>query len=96
MILFSLAQDMGKMVSLPGTRLIQAVGRSSYEIYLTHMLVVLGMIPLIVELRPEASIPLWYGTLLALSVALGTFVRHVYSEPLNKALRQRPRLLAKS
>lgn len=54
-----------------GTRLIQTEGRGSYEIYLGHMLVVLGLIPFIVKLQPDASIPMWYFAMVLLSVVSG-------------------------
>lgn len=69
---------------------IRLVGRSSYEIYLGHMLVILGLMPFIISLNPQGSgIPGWYGLLLLLSVGLGWTVSTYYSEPLNRALRSR-------
>lgn len=44
LILFSMTQGVARAATLPGTRLIQTVGKGSYEIYLTHMLVVLDTI----------------------------------------------------
>lgn len=89
MILFSTTQDVARAAALPGTRLIQTVGKDSYEIYLTHMLVVLGLMPFIVKLKPDASIPMWYIAFLLLSVVLGLTVQRFYSEPMNKFLRTR-------
>lgn len=89
LILFSMTQGVARTAALPGTRLIQTVGRGSYEIYLTHMLVVLGLIPIIVKLKPDASISMWYFALLLLSVVLGLTVQKFYSEPMNKFLRTR-------
>lgn len=66
------------------------VGRCSYELYLTHMLVVLGCMPLIVAWQPEPLlIPLLYLGMLISSIALGWLVHRFYSEPLNRALRPR-------
>jgi hypothetical protein len=53
------------------------------------MLVGLGSIPLIVDLKPHASIPLWYCALLTISVMLGTAMRVTYSDPLNLLLCRR-------
>ena len=88
LILVALSQGVGSMVLASGTGLLRRVGRCSYEIYLTHMLVILGLMPTIVIRRPEGAwIPLWYVALLSASVALGWVVNRVYSEPLNRALR---------
>ncbi len=68
------------------------VGRHSYEVYLSHMFVVipaawafqaLGVAP--------ALVPLWYLAVLAASGALGHLVGHGFSEPCNAALRRRAR-----
>jgi peptidoglycan/LPS O-acetylase OafA/YrhL len=90
LILFSMTQGVARTATLPGTRLIQTVGKGSYEIYLTHMLVVLGLIPLIVKLKPTVSIPIWYFAILVLSVMLGLTVQKFYSELINKLLRASP------
>ena len=91
LILMAVSQGMGSAVlASKGTGLLRGVGRCSYEIYLTHMLVVLGLMPFIVSSQPEGAwIPVCYGALLVASVALGWLVHQVYSEPLNRALRAR-------
>jgi peptidoglycan/LPS O-acetylase OafA/YrhL len=96
LILIALSQGVGSTVLTRGTGLLRMVGRSSYEIYLTHTLVILGLMPFIRGLKTAASKPdalwifSWYVVLLTLSVALGWLVHALYSQPLNKALRSRP------
>jgi peptidoglycan/LPS O-acetylase OafA/YrhL len=88
MILIALSQGAGRSLLTRGTGLLRTIGRSSYEIYLTHMLVILGLMPLIAELKPKSSWLLyWYAALLTSSVAFGWLVNRLYSEPLNRALR---------
>jgi peptidoglycan/LPS O-acetylase OafA/YrhL len=88
MMLIAMSQGIGHEVLTGGTGWLRSVGRSSYEIYLTHMLVILGLMPRIVAAKPETpAIIAWYVVLLISSVALGYLVHRVYSEPLNRALR---------
>ena len=90
LILIALSQGIGSTILTRGTGFIRMVGRSSYELYMTHMLVVLAPMPLIVKWQPAgATIPLIYITMLALSIALGWIVHKVYSEPMNRILRSR-------
>ncbi|MEO8181768.1 MAG: acyltransferase [Deltaproteobacteria bacterium] len=90
LILIALAEGIGSTVLARGTGWMRSVGRCSYEIYLTHMLVILGLMPFISASKPKAVwIPIWYVALLISTVALGWVVHQVYSEPLNRALRSR-------
>lgn len=90
LVLLSLARGVGRVALTRGTGAIRMVGRCSYELYLTHMLVVLGCMPLIVAWQPEPLlIPLLYLGMLISSIALGWLVHRFYSEPLNRALRPR-------
>lgn len=79
--------------SLPGSWWLAPVrwfGRNSYEVYLTHMMVVfpvLAMAALFDQARLWA--PLWYGLALCLAGALGGVIAHCYSEPMNRRLRRR-------
>lgn len=96
LILIALSHGVGSTLLARGTGWLRGVGRSSYEIYLTHMLVILGLIPVIRGLTPAGSTPeaawivSWYAVLLASSIALGWLVHRLYSEPLNAALRAGP------
>ncbi len=91
LILIALSGGIGSPLLARGTGLLRSVGRCSYEIYLTHMLVILGLMPFIVASKPgSAWIPVWYVGLLISSVALGWVVHQLYSEPLNRSLRSRP------
>jgi peptidoglycan/LPS O-acetylase OafA/YrhL len=63
-------------------------GRNSYEVYLTHMLVVWPMMRIFYDLRqPINSAPLWFLAITALAGILGYVVARFYSEPLNQRLR---------
>jgi peptidoglycan/LPS O-acetylase OafA/YrhL len=66
------------------------LGRCSYEVYLTHMFVVLGAVALApVGLAESASLPAWYAGVVVASGALGWLVARCFSTPLNAALRRR-------
>ena len=65
------------------------VGRCSYEIYLFHMLIVLGLIAIVRQADlTRAALPVWYGTMLAGSILLGYLIARIYSEPLNRRIRR--------
>jgi peptidoglycan/LPS O-acetylase OafA/YrhL len=87
LLLLALAGNVGNTVFSRWTSCIQFVGRSSYEIYLTHMFVVLGMMQLFKAQHDQSLIPVWYAAMLLLSIALGYAVSRFYSEPANVALR---------
>jgi len=66
------------------------LGRCSYEVYLTHMFVVLSAMALApTNLVHSAWVPAWYAGVVCASGALGWLVARGYSEPLNRALRRR-------
>jgi peptidoglycan/LPS O-acetylase OafA/YrhL len=88
--LLAVANDVGNRSLARFTGWIQFVGRSSYEIYLTHMFVVLGVMQLYKTIAPATPLfPAWYAAMLLLSIALGYAVARFYSEPANAAVRQR-------
>ena len=63
-------------------------GRNSYEVYLTHMLVVWPMMRIFYDLhQPINAAPLWFMAITALAGALGYLVAKFYSEPLNRRFR---------
>jgi peptidoglycan/LPS O-acetylase OafA/YrhL len=103
LILMSLAQGVGHSLLSTGTAWLQLVGRCSYEIYLTHMFVVLGLMHPFKALfgtAPTApsTAAYWttYGIMLALSVLFGYVVQRWFSEPVNEALRGNSRSLRQS
>jgi len=92
LVLIGLAQGMGKSTLSRGTTLLQLAGRCSYEIYLVHMFVVVGLMhpfrALFGAAPHNAAIFLTsYATMLALSILFGYAVQRWFSEPFNKALR---------
>ncbi|HEY1524766.1 MAG TPA: acyltransferase [Candidatus Angelobacter sp.] len=65
-------------------------GRNSYEVYLTHMLVVWPMVGLFFHFHQSINMaPLWFFATTALAGTAGYFVAKSYSEPLNRRLRIR-------
>lgn len=65
-------------------------GRNSYEVYLTHMIVLLPLAPLFAATgQPAEAAPFWFLGLLFLSGVVGDVVARFYSEPLNQAIRGR-------
>jgi peptidoglycan/LPS O-acetylase OafA/YrhL len=87
-VLLALSQGVGRSALQRGTSFIRMVGRSSYELYMTHMLVVLLPMPLIVAWQPDRRLlPFLYLAMLGLSIVLGWIVHEFFSEPLNRALR---------
>ena len=78
----------GNVVFARGTAWLRAIGRCSYEIYLFHMLIVLGLIAIVRHVHgAPRTFPLWYAAMLGGSVLLGYLVAQVYSEPLNRRIR---------
>lgn len=65
-------------------------GRHSYEVYLTHMFVVIpgAWLWLQAEVAPTWT-PLWFVAAIAASGLLGHLVARGFSEPCNRALRRR-------
>ncbi|MFP5235507.1 MAG: acyltransferase family protein [Acidobacteriota bacterium] len=75
---------------IPGTGWMQSFGRLSYEIYLTHMFVVLAMLSVYYGrgAAPRYGV-LWYIPAVAGSWALGWGVARFFSNPAERALRGR-------
>ena len=98
LVLYALANGVGNRLLSKGTGLIQLAGRSSYEIYLTHMFVIFGLMhpfkALFGETPGRAAFPIAYAIMLAFSILLGLAVSRWYSEPLNQKLRRRTGLVA--
>ncbi|MGJ7527516.1 acyltransferase family protein [Variovorax sp. GB1P17] len=65
-------------------------GRNSYEVYLTHMFVVIPGAWLYQQAgAPAAWIPLWFVAVVAASGLLGQAIARWFSEPCNRMLRRR-------
>ena len=89
-MLVALGNGIGSHAMTRGTGWLRMVGRSSYEIYLFHMIVVLTAIHIFKRNQPVLSTaPAWYAAILVASVLLGYVVSRLYSEPLNHRLRLR-------
>jgi peptidoglycan/LPS O-acetylase OafA/YrhL len=66
------------------------LGRRSYEVYLTHMFLVIAVFGVFVSLgKPLAAVPALFVTVIVLSGLLGDAVGRFYSEPMNKFLRNK-------
>jgi peptidoglycan/LPS O-acetylase OafA/YrhL len=67
-----------------------ALGRRSYEVYLTHMFVVFALFGLFKSTGQSfGAIPLLFISVILISGVVGGLVAHFYSEPLNRLIRQR-------
>jgi peptidoglycan/LPS O-acetylase OafA/YrhL len=66
------------------------LGRRSYEVYLTHMFVVMGFFYLLVAGgRPNAGVTPMFLAAIVFSGLLGEMVARYFSDPLNRMLRHR-------
>jgi len=65
------------------------VGQRSYEVYLTHIFIVIGLFHLFVAAgKPLHAVPALFVGVVLLSGMLGEIAARVYSEPLNRRLRR--------
>ena len=66
------------------------LGERSYEVYLTHMFVVFGAFGLFVRAgKPMWGVPGLFIGVIVMAGLLGEVVARFYSEPLNRAIRER-------
>jgi peptidoglycan/LPS O-acetylase OafA/YrhL len=66
------------------------IGRLSYEVYLTHVFVVLCLFHIfLITGKPVRAVPAMFFVVLLLSGLLGALVSQRYSEPMNRWLRAR-------
>jgi peptidoglycan/LPS O-acetylase OafA/YrhL len=66
------------------------MGRLSYEVYLTHVFVVLSLFHIFLIMgKPVRAVPAMFLAVLLLSGLLGALVSGRYSEPINRWLRAR-------
>jgi peptidoglycan/LPS O-acetylase OafA/YrhL len=65
------------------------LGQRSYEVYLTHMLVVFGLFQLFVLAgKPMSAVPALFLVVVFVAGLLGEVVARFYSEPMNQLIRQ--------
>ncbi len=66
------------------------LGQRSYEVYLTHMFIVLGFFATFVRIgKPIVAVPGLFIIVIFVSGLLGELVARFYSEPMNRLLRRR-------
>jgi peptidoglycan/LPS O-acetylase OafA/YrhL len=66
------------------------LGQRSYEVYLTHMFVVLAFFGVFVNLgKPMSGVPVLFVATVIVAAILGDAVANCYSEPMNRWLRRR-------
>ena len=64
------------------------IGQYSYEVYLTHMFVIFALFDLFLALgKPMRLVPAFFILTILLAGTLGAAVAHLYSEPMNRYLR---------
>ena len=63
------------------------LGRNSYEVYLSHLFVILPASLLWKRLGSSAGIPLFYAAVLLICAALGELLARGFSKPLSQRLR---------
>jgi peptidoglycan/LPS O-acetylase OafA/YrhL len=81
---------LARLWSARGTGAMRAIGRRSYEIYLTHMFVVFATVALFKATGAHLNyIWLWYAGAMTASVLLGYAIAKYYSAPANAAIRAR-------
>ena len=90
MMLIPLGKGVGNRTLSFGTGWLRALGRWSYEIYLFHMLPLIGLIAWFKQSeRPGYVFIATYIAMLLASLLLGFLVFRFFSEPLNRKLRGR-------
>ena len=64
-------------------------GRNSYEVYLTHMMVILPAVAILGRIDPTSrTAPFSYVVMIFASGAVGAVIARYFSEPLNRRLRR--------
>jgi peptidoglycan/LPS O-acetylase OafA/YrhL len=71
-------------------RLLLKIGEYSYEVYLTHMFVVYSFFGLFLDAgKPMRLVPVLFVVTILIAALLGAAVARLYSEPMNRILRNR-------
>jgi peptidoglycan/LPS O-acetylase OafA/YrhL len=66
------------------------IGERSYEIYLTHMFIVIAVFSVFLHFgKPLRGVPVVFGIVILFSGLFGYIVARLYSEPMNRLLRRR-------
>ncbi len=79
-------QRQGRWISKP----LRWLGEHSYEVYLTHMFVVLWLVQAFTAFGSHMKWALaWYAVMIMLSALLGWITAHGFSEPMNRWLRRK-------
>ena len=78
----------GRARALPGLGWLRSLGRLSYEVYLSHMFVVFGIVALAKGGDPRYAFA-WYLPALLLCWLLGALLARGFSIPCDRALRRR-------
>ncbi len=69
---------------------VQWLGQRSYEVYLTHMFVVVALFSVFVHIgKPLRGVPALFVIVVLIAGALGAAMARFYSEPMNRLLRKR-------
>jgi ribosomal protein S18 acetylase RimI-like enzyme len=90
LMLLAFGTGFGNEAVSRGTGWLRRIGHHSYETYLFHMIVVLGLMNFVLGTHASSrTLPAWFAAMLLLSLGLGEIVARRYSEPLNRRLRTR-------
>jgi peptidoglycan/LPS O-acetylase OafA/YrhL len=94
LMLIALGKGVGNRTLSYGTSWLRALGRWSYEIYLFHMLPLIGLMVWFKQSERPAFVFLFtYIAMLLGSVVLGALIFRFFSEPLNRQLGGRAKAL---
>jgi len=90
LVILSTSRSSGNMTASPAATVFRWYGRNSYEIYLTHMFVVLVATQIFEATHASVRlIPLLFASNLIIAGLLGYAVARWFSEPTNQELRGR-------
>jgi peptidoglycan/LPS O-acetylase OafA/YrhL len=84
--LFMIASGARRAAGRAWTAPVRALGRVSYEVYLTHELVVIAATQAYAAIQ-RGPLALWFAAVVVLAMGLGWLVARYASEPWNRRLR---------